>query len=75
MYQGQQDLAWLVPLFLAGFVLGAAARRWWFVSQDMRIFGIGLNPRGNDFRSAAFATCAASWLLALASLGFCHARL
>ena len=74
MYQGQNDLIWLVPLFLAGLVLLAAARHWWFVTQDEWAMAFNLNLSDHDLRNGAFATCLASWLLALAALGFIFAR-
>lgn len=75
MYQGQQDLVWLVPLFLAGLALLAAARLWWFVTQGQSVVGVSLNSGESDLRNAAFATCLGSWLVALATLGFIFARL
>ena len=75
MYQGQQDLVWLVPLLLAGLALLAAARLWWFASQGQWAVGVNLKPSDNDLQNAAFATCLASWLVALATLGYIFARL
>jgi hypothetical protein len=71
MFQEQHDLMWLMPLFLAGLALLVAARLWWFVSQGATVVGVSLKPRNNELRNAAFAT----WLLALAALGFVFARL
>lgn len=59
MYRGLKDLAYLVPLFLAGVLLVGSAQMWWLIGRRE-------DPTAADFRAAARVTAMALGLLGIA---------
>ena len=59
MYRGVKDLAYLLPLFLAGVLLVGSGQMWWLIGRRNE-------PTAEDFRAAARFTAIALGLLGIA---------
>ncbi|MDP9424030.1 MAG: hypothetical protein M3Q19_14575 [Pseudomonadota bacterium] len=68
MYRGQEDLVWVVPLFLAGIFFLGTAGLWWRIAYGKNVGGVDLKPTTEDFREAASMTAACFALLGAAIL-------
>ena len=68
MYRGLKDLAYLVPLFLAGVLLLGSAQMWWLISRRK-------DPTAEDFRAAASVTAIALGMLGLGIIAAFAVRL
>jgi hypothetical protein len=58
MYRGVKDLAYLVPLFLAGVLLLGSAQMWLLIGRRK-------DPTAEDFRAAAKVTAVALGMLGI----------
>ena len=58
MYRGVKDLAYLVPLFVAGVLLVGSAQMWWLIGRRKE-------PTAADFRAAARITAIALGMLGI----------
>jgi hypothetical protein len=68
MYRGVKDLAYLLPLFLAGVLLVGSAQMWWLIGRRS-------DPTAEDFRAAAKVTSIALGLLGIAIIAAFAVRL
>lgn len=68
MYRGLKDLAYLVPLFLAGVLLLGSAQMWWLIGRRA-------DPTPADFRAAARVTAIALGMLGIAIVAAMAVRL
>jgi hypothetical protein len=59
MYRGLKDLAYLVPLFLAGVLLIGSAQMWWLIGRRT-------DPSPEDYRAASRVTAIALGMLGIA---------
>jgi hypothetical protein len=59
VYRGLKDLAYLVPLLLAGVLLLGSAQMWWLIGRRS-------DPTAADFRVAARVTAIALGMLGIA---------
>ena len=68
MYRGVKDLAYLVPLFVAGVLLVGSAQMWWLIGRRR-------DPTAEDFRVAAKATAIALGMLGIGIIAAFAVRL